>query len=39
MLNWQFYLKPILENFSIEAADNYYSIERGFSDFTKAFTT
>jgi histidyl-tRNA synthetase len=27
--------KTYLENFSIEAADNYYSIEKYFSDFTK----
>ena len=31
--------KIYLENFNIEAADNYYFIEKDFSDLTKLFTT
>ena len=31
--------KTYLENFNIEAADNYYFIEKDFSDLTKLFTT
>ena len=31
--------KTYLENFNIEAADNYYFIEKDFSDLTKLFIT